>query len=197
VESSLSVKKQPGTGLGLAISKGLVNALGGKIQCKSKEGTGNTFSFTLPIIAKEKRFYYILENEIAKARQYHLPLAVLIIKLKHFAHVKEVYGIKECERVLELVKEKIEKKRLKFTDKINVSRYNSEIIALIIMPDTSCSGAQIAQERITPCITAIEIAAGESKYNCSFTSGVATYPDDAKSAEELVVFAMEGLEKKG
>ncbi len=197
VEPSLSVKRQPGTGLGLVISKGLVKALGGKIQCKSKEGGGSTFSFTLPIIATEKRFYYMLENELAKAKQHHLPLSVLIIKLKDFAHVKEVYGIKECERVLEIVKEKIEKKGIKVTDTINVSRYNSEIIALIIMPDAICSGAQIVQERITPCITGIEIAAGESKYSCSFISGVATYPDDGISAEELLDFAMERLEKKG
>jgi PAS domain S-box-containing protein/diguanylate cyclase (GGDEF)-like protein len=197
VESSLSVKKQPGTGLGLAISKGIVNALGGKIQCKSKEGVGSTFSFTLPIIGREKLFYYSLKNEISKARQYHLPLSVLIIKLEDFAHVKEVYGIKECERVLELVKEKIEKKVLRFIDKINVSRYNGEIIVLIIMPDIICSGAQAAKERLTPYITGIEIAVGESKYSCSFVSGVATYPDDAKSAEELLVFAMERLEKKG
>ena len=191
VESSLSVKKQPGTGLGLAISKGLVEALGGKIQCKSKEGVGSAFSFTLPIIAAEKRFYYMLENELAKARQHHLPLSVLIIKLEGFAHVKEVYGIKECERVLELVKEKIEKKGLKFADKINVSLYNGEIIALIVMPDTSCNGAQVARERIKTYLTGIEIAVGESKYSCSFVSGGATYPDDAKSAEELLDFAME------
>ncbi len=197
VESSLSVKRQTGTGLGLAISKGIVKALGGKIQCKSKEGVGSTFSFTLPIIATEKRFSYMLKNELAKARQYHLPLSVLIIKLEDFAQVKEVYEIKECERVLELVKEKIEKKGLKFTDKINVSRYNGEIIALIIMPDTSCNGAQVARERIKTYLTGIEIAVGESKYSCSFVSGVATYPDDGISAEELLDFAMERLEKKG
>jgi PleD family two-component response regulator len=121
----------------------------------------------------------------------------LIIKLKDFAQVKEVYGIKECERVLELVKEKLEKNRLKFTDKINVSRYNGEIIVFIVMPDTSCSGAQAAHERIKPYLTGVEIAVGESKYSCSFVSGVATYPGDGISAEELLDFAMERLEKKG
>ncbi len=49
VDSSLSEKKKRGTGLGLAISKGTIEAHGGKIQCKSKEGEGSTFSFTLPI----------------------------------------------------------------------------------------------------------------------------------------------------
>lgn len=194
VESSLSVKKQPGTGLGLAISKGMVKAHGGKIQCRSKEGEGSTFSFTLPIIDTEKQFYGSLINEITKARQYHLPLSVLIIKLKDFAHFKEVYGIKECEKVLTMVKEKIAKKGIKTTDTLNVSRYNGEIIVLLIMPDTNRSGAERVQERITQCITGIEIAVGESKYSCSFVSGVAIYPDDAKSAEELLVFATKKYE---
>jgi two-component system phosphate regulon sensor histidine kinase PhoR len=39
-----------GTGLGLAISRHLVQAQGGEIWAKSKEGKGSTISFTLPIV---------------------------------------------------------------------------------------------------------------------------------------------------
>jgi two-component system phosphate regulon sensor histidine kinase PhoR len=38
-----------GTGLGLAIAKHLVQAHGGQIWVKSKEGQGSTFYFSLPI----------------------------------------------------------------------------------------------------------------------------------------------------
>ncbi|TSA46022.1 sensor histidine kinase [bacterium] len=44
------IKMSPdGSGLGLFITKSLVDAMGGKISFRSKEGEGTTFYFTLPI----------------------------------------------------------------------------------------------------------------------------------------------------
>lgn len=39
-----------GSGLGLAIVKAIVERFGGSVKCESKEGTGSTFSVSLPII---------------------------------------------------------------------------------------------------------------------------------------------------
>jgi signal transduction histidine kinase/CheY-like chemotaxis protein len=58
-----------GTGLGLAITKKMVDMMGGKIECESKEGVGTTFTVTLDVEISSKE----------QTEQKLPPLEVLII----------------------------------------------------------------------------------------------------------------------
>jgi len=53
-ESSTS-KDYGGTGLGLPISKKMTEMMGGKMEVKSKEGKGTTFSIIIPIVVQEEK----------------------------------------------------------------------------------------------------------------------------------------------
>jgi signal transduction histidine kinase len=47
-------RKKGGTGLGLAISKRIIEMHGGTVSLESVVGAGSTFSFTLPVVAKQE-----------------------------------------------------------------------------------------------------------------------------------------------
>jgi len=183
-ESSLSVQKKSGSGLGLAIAKYVVEAHGGKIRCKSKEGEGSTFSFTLPVIDQEQLFYRILGEKLSNARQQQRMLSVLILKIKDFEHLLEVYGRKGCEEALNSAKEAIIKGGVKKTDTVMLSSLHGEI--LLLMPDTDGTGAETAQKRIEDYITGDKNLMEGKSCRPTFISGMATFPEDGTSAEELV-----------
>jgi len=184
VESSLSVQKQSGSGLGLPISKYTIEAHGGKIQCKSKEGEGSTFSFTLPVIDQEQLFYRCLREKLSQARQQQRMLSILILKIKDFEHSAEAYGNKERKEVLKTIKDTIIKERVKKTDTVMLSSLHGEI--LLLMPDTDGAGAETAQKRIEDYITGNENLIEGKSYRPTFISGMATFPENGTSAEELV-----------
>ena len=187
VESSLSTEKQVGSGLGLAISKHIVEAHGGKIQCKSKEGEGSTFSFTLQIFDKEKQTYHKLNNELVKAVRQRASVSLLIYRLMEFEKFIEHHGMEGCEKVLQIAKDRIIEGGRRKTDKVFLFPPKGEIF--FIMLDTDIKGAKKTQKRIDKNIADQKIVLREDEYEPAFTSGAACYPEDGESSEQIIHMA--------
>jgi signal transduction histidine kinase len=130
VELSLSVQKKSGSGLGLPISKYTIEAHGGTIQCKSKEGEGSTFSFTLPVIDQEQLSYRSLREKLFNARQQASNISVGVFRIKEFEHLLGIHGKEECEEILKTLKDTIVKGGVKKTDTVMLSSLHGEILLL-------------------------------------------------------------------
>jgi len=89
VDASIS-RRYGGTGLGLSITKQLVESHGGAIKVKSKQGEGATFSFTLPVKAKETSKISIKKPSKNQAD----PFAKFDSQIKSFIKQKEIKKLK-------------------------------------------------------------------------------------------------------
>jgi GGDEF domain-containing protein len=183
VSPTLAGDKEAGTGLGLSISKKIILAHGGDLTCKTKEHEGSTFSFTLPIIDMERRLYSCLEDHITKAIETNTPLAILFIRIEGFPDLVESYGRKECARGLGMVKKRIIEMGMKTSDEIFLAPWNGEII--MSMPGTDRHGAGVVRKKIREYISKKGISIGSPPTALSLVSGIASFPEQGTSPEEL------------
>ena len=88
-----------GTGLGLAITKKMVDLMGGKIECQSKEGEGTTFIVTLEleVSENEKNADFQEENDSDLTGMKILVAEDMDVNWEIISTLLEMYGIK-CRR---------------------------------------------------------------------------------------------------
>jgi diguanylate cyclase (GGDEF)-like protein len=135
-------------------------------------------------------FYTMLEEEIARSKRSGAPVSLLMIDLDHFKGINDKFGHVAGDLVLKGSGEVI-RGQSRSIDKI--CRYGGEEIA-VILPGTNAAGAMIAAEHVR---TAIEghLFKSQEGQNISITVsiGVATAPEYAASAKELVHVADQAL----
>ncbi len=76
IENSLS-RKVGGSGLGLPIAKKLMDAHKGFIWLESELNKGSTFYLAIPIMSEKEIFEHSLEQDIQKAKQEHINIALV------------------------------------------------------------------------------------------------------------------------
>lgn len=168
IESSLS-REVGGTGLGLAITKQLVDAHRGEIWVESKLNEGSKFCFVLPTAKQENIFLLELDNKLQQSKQNHANLALLTIR--NTSDNAKIFMEEVSNKIVNIFR-KDDKSKFLIEDNI----------IKIILSNTDKTAARNVVKRIKKQF----MKDTESINNNDLLLGMAIYPDDAISSEELL-----------
>ena len=125
-----------------------------------------------------------LTDEVGRASRYHHPVSVVFLDLDGFKQVNDTRGHAAGSAVLKQVADVL-LAVVRNTDRS--IRYGGDEF-VVVMPETSKHGAMALAERIrqTAAERAFDAQDGGAPIRLTASLGVATYPDDASNASELL-----------
>jgi diguanylate cyclase (GGDEF)-like protein len=131
-----------------------------------------------------------LENELIRAKRNGAPVSVVMCDLDHFKSVNDLYGPQAGDKVIEMFSTQV-KRQCRGSD--IASRYGGEEF-LLVFPGMRAELAVTRAERMRGAIAeASVITAGSRTVRVTASFGVATYPADGQSWEEVVAAADNAL----
>jgi two-component system cell cycle response regulator len=129
-----------------------------------------------------RHFQTLLDQQLALAQRYQKPLSLLICDIDHFKVVNDTYGHPSGDRILKGVAQMLAS-LARATD--SVARYGGEEFALIL-PETDTAAGRALAERIRASVEARTFDTDLGRLKITLSIGVATFPDVAKSKQELI-----------
>ena len=149
-----------------------------------------SYKDSLTGLYNHRAFQERLGEEVARARRYAQPLAVLMIDVDGFAALNQDLGYQLGDEVLRRLAEVI---AADAADRVRSSdvtaRFGGEEFA-IIMPETPKSGAVTKALRLRDAVSRSDVPGGRA---LSISLGVASFPDDGETADGLVQAASAAL----
>ena len=135
-------------------------------------------------------FQDTLRNQIEISKRYEQPFSLIIIDIDFFKKFNDTYGHQAGHAVLRQVAQTL-KKNSRTTD--FVCRYGGEEMS-IILPNTSAEEALFNANRINKAVAEREFYVNATETSqVTISVGVATFPQDAETAQELIEVADKGL----
>jgi diguanylate cyclase (GGDEF)-like protein len=130
-----------------------------------------------------RHLYKTLEAEVYRSARFGHEFSVIFIDLDHFKSVNDTHGHLVGSKLLAEVGYVI-KSHLRLID--YAFRYGGDEF-VILLPQTSKEAALIVARRLLEVMRLSEYMATEGlKLNVRCSMGLATYPEDAKSAHEII-----------
>lgn len=131
-----------------------------------------------------------LHHEIERAQRYDTDLSLILCDLDRFKPINDTYGHAAGDAALQAVSEAL-KTSLRKTDILG--RYGGDEF-MIILPETSLSGAKMLAEKVRCAVSEIELSVGKNKrIGLSLSLGVAGCCAPAENLDTLVRLADSAL----
>lgn len=134
-------------------------------------------------------FEEAFSREFARARRYETELSVLFFDLDDFKSVNDMFGHLAGDLVLADVG-RIIKNEIRAED--SAARYGGEEF-VVILPETGKVDALILAERIRKKVEALDLSYEDKQIQPTISGGVASYPIDAQSENDLIKYADRAL----
>lgn len=135
-------------------------------------------------------FQETLKKQIEISKRYGQPFSLIIIDIDFFKKFNDTYGHQAGDAVLRQVAQTL-KRNSRTTD--FVCRYGGEEMS-IILPNTTAEEALFNANRINKAVAERDFQLNSTETGkVTISVGVATYPDNAETAQELIEIADKGL----
>jgi two-component system cell cycle response regulator len=139
-----------------------------------------------------RKFQELLGEELRRTERHPQPLSLLLVDIDHFKRINDKYGHPAGDSILKRLSQVLAEsvREIDFT-----CRYGGEEFALILV-NTNGKGAFRMAERIRKAVAKsnfqLENGNGDS-VDVTVSTGIATYPDDGRTKQELIEKADQAL----
>src|SRR5579872_2384665 len=130
-----------------------------------------------------RHLYKTLEAEVYRSHRFSYEFSVVFIDLDHFKQVNDTHGHLVGSKLLNEIGFKI-KSHLRLID--YAFRYGGDEF-VVLLPQTGKESALVVARRLRDVMRSTQFLVDENlNLNVRASMGVATYPEDAKSAHEII-----------